>query len=185
MISPEIRVDSGGGDIVDRSRTILIRPPYGADGADVHDLVAACPPLDQNSLYANLLQCSHFSKTCALARLDDSIVGWMSGYVLPDEPDVYFLWQVAVRETARGEGLPKRLIADILKRPACAGIRHLKTTITPNNAASWGLFQSVANWLDAPLREQPFFERDAHFKGRHETEMLVTIGPFETPPPLL
>lgn len=157
--------------------------PDAADAADVFDLIAACPPLDRNSLYANLLQCTHFADSCAIARRDGAAVGWVSGYVPPAEPDTYFLWQVAVHESARGRGVPRRLIAAILNRPICADVRSLKTTITPDNMASWALFRGVARWLGAPLDEQKFFDRDRHFRGRHDSEILVTIGPFARPLP--
>ncbi len=153
--------------------------PTAEDGCDVHDLIADCPPLDQNSLYANLLQCTHFAKTCGLARRDAKAVGWISGYRPPEAGDVYFLWQVAVHADARGLGLPRRLLADILNRPACKGVRWIKTTITADNAASWGLFRSIAARLDAPLETGPGFDAQAHFAGRHASETLVTIGPFD------
>ncbi len=164
-------------------RALVIGEPGSEDGAAVHDLIAACPPLDGNSLYANLLQCSHFAGTCAIARMRGEVCGWVSGYIPPGQPDTYFLWQVAVNETARGQKLPKRLIRDILDRPACADVTRLQTTITPDNQASWGLFRSVARWLEADLSHVPHFERDRHFAGRHDTEHLVTIAPFRTPPP--
>lgn len=177
---------SAGPETASRARVqqagdLRIGPPVTEDGAAVHDLIAACPPLDGNSLYANLLQCSHFADTCAIAQRNGEAVGWISGYRPPREPEVYFLWQVAVHEDARGEGLPKRLLADILARPALKGVRRLKTTITPGNQASWALFRSIARWLDAPMQDRVFFDRDAHFKGRHASERLVDIGPFEPP----
>ncbi|MCP5150759.1 MAG: diaminobutyrate acetyltransferase [Ectothiorhodospiraceae bacterium] len=161
--------------------TISIAPPRGTDAADVHALVADCPPLDRNSLYANLLQCTHFATTCALARRRDDVVGWVSGYLPPDKTSTYFLWQVAVRDDARGQRLPLRLVRDILARPVCREVRYLETTITPDNSASWALFESIAAWLSAPLRRKVHFEREAHFRGRHEPEVLVTIGPFSPP----
>lgn len=157
---------------------LSISRPTAEDGARVHDLVAACPPLDENSLYANLLQCTHFANTCALASAGGELLGWVSGYIPPGQPEAYFLWQVAVHERARGQKLPKRLIADILQRPACTHVQFIKTSITPDNAASWRLFQGLARWLDAPLNVEAFFDRDAHFKNRHDSETLVTIGPF-------
>ena len=158
-----------------------ITPPDGEDGADVHALVRACPPLDENSLYANLLQCTHFRETAATARINGRLLGWVSGYIPPGVADTYFLWQVAVHEDARGQKLPRRLIADILGRPACQNVKYIKTTITPDNEASWGLFHSIAKWLDAPLRQAPHFDRDTHFQGQHESEIMVTIGPFDRP----
>lgn len=160
---------------------LSIGAPRSTDGAAVHDLIAACPPLDGNSLYANLLQCTHFADTCAIARLGEKVVGWISGYIPPQEPGTYFLWQVAVGEKARGRKLPKRLVADLFSRPACQSVRYLKTTITPDNEASWGLFRSLARWLGADLQDEVFFDRDQHFQGRHDSEILVTIGPFEPP----
>ena len=160
---------------------VTIEAPRSEDGAAVHDLIAACPPLDTNSLYMNLIQTTHFANTCALAREDGEVIGWVSGHIPPEEPDVFFLWQVAIGEKARGKRIPKRLVADIFSRPSCKDVRFLKTTITPDNEASWGLFKSIARWLDAPLQESPFFDEDKHFKGRHDSEILVTIGPFDRP----
>lgn len=160
---------------------VTIEAPKSEDGAAVHDLIAACPPLDTNSLYMNLIQTTHFADTCALAREDGEVIGWVSGHIPPEEPEVFFLWQVAIGEKARGKRIPKRLVADIFSRPSCKDVRYLKTTITPDNEASWGLFKSLARWLDAPLQESPFFDEDKHFKGRHDSEILVTIGPFGRP----
>ena len=101
--------------------SLRIGPPASADGADVHDLIAACPPLDTNSLYMNLIQTTHFAGTCALAREDGEVIGWVSGHIPPEEPEVFFLWQVAVGEKARGKRIPKRLVADIFSaRPIWA-----------------------------------------------------------------
>lgn len=164
----------------DTDEPLSIAAPDGEDGSDVHDLIAACPPLDTNSLYANLIQCSHFARTCALARSGDQAVGWVSGHILPAEPDTFFLWQVAVHERGRGQRLAHRMVADIFSRPECAGIRKMKTTITRDNDASWGLFRSIARALDARMSESEGFDEQRHFRGRHASEILVTIGPFDT-----
>src|SRR3546814_20772399 len=65
----------------------------------------ALPILDTNSLYCNLLQCTHFAETCVLAERDGEISGWISGYRLVHDPEAMFVWQVAVHERARGRGL--------------------------------------------------------------------------------
>ena len=71
-----------------------IRAPRREDGAGVWDLVQDTAGLDDNSMYCNLLQCTHFAATCALAEIDGEVVGWMSGYIPPESPDVLFVWQV-------------------------------------------------------------------------------------------
>ena len=155
---------------------ITLRAPTAEDGAAVYELIAQCPPLDTNSMYCNLLQSSHFSDTSVAAELDEDIVGFISGYVLPKQPDTLFIWQVAVGEKARGQGLASRMLRDILQRPACQQVKYIETTITPDNRASWALFESLANKLSAQLNHSVMFDRQQHFAGQHETEMLVKIG---------
>jgi L-2,4-diaminobutyric acid acetyltransferase len=145
---------------------------------DVHNLIGRCPPLDENSLYCNLLQCCHFRDTCAAARLDDEVVGFVSGFRIPDRPDCLFVWQVAVAEEARGMGLAKALIFDILRRPESSDLRFIRTTITSRNAPSWAMFHGLARSLGADTSERPLFDADQHFGGEHDTEYELTIGPF-------
>lgn len=156
-----------------------IRKPSAEDGLGVAALIRATPALDDNSLYCNLLQCTHFAATCAIAERDGEIVGWMSGYIPPDMPETLFVWQVCVGEAGRGQGLGGRLIGAVLMRPACARVRKIACTITPDNAASWALFGSVARKLGAPLRHVEHFTRNDHFGGQHDSELAVTIGPFD------
>jgi L-2,4-diaminobutyric acid acetyltransferase len=159
--------------------SITLREPTAEDGASVFDLISACPPLDTNSMYCNLLQSSHFSQTSVAAEMDGNLVGFISGYVLPKQPDTLFIWQVAVGEKARGQGLASRMLRHILERDICKPVKYIETTITPDNRASWALFESLANKLNTQLNRSVMFDRQQHFAGQHETEMLVKVGPFE------
>src|SRR3546814_18029749 len=49
------------------------RPPRKTDGTRIWALIRSIAALDDNSLYCNLLQCSHFAGTCALAEIDGQI----------------------------------------------------------------------------------------------------------------
>lgn len=160
------------------TQPLIIAAPIDTQGADVFDLVRRCKPLDENSLYCNLLQCSHFAATSAAATSGDELVGFVSGYRIPARPDTLFVWQVAVDARARGQKLAQRLIRDILEREHNRDCRHLETTITPGNDASFGLFRSLARGLDAEIVERVMFERQSHFRDRHDEEILLRIGPF-------
>jgi diaminobutyrate acetyltransferase len=84
---------------------LALREPGPDDGPAVFDLVARCPPLDPNSRYCNLLQCSHFAATSIIAPADvggHAALGFVSGYRIPARPDTLFIWQVAVDAAARG-----------------------------------------------------------------------------------
>lgn len=166
------------GNPRDRTPPPVFRKPKATDGVRVHELVAACPPLDENSLYCNLLQCTDFADTCILAEQGRDLVGWISGYRPPGEPGTLFVWQVAVHERARGTGLAGKLLMALLERPAAQPIRFIKTTVTPDNDASRALFSSVARRSNAPIREQTGFDKDTHFLGRHDSERLIVIGPI-------
>ena len=78
-----------------------LRPPAREDGAAVFGLIQRCPPLDANSMYCNLLQCSHFADTSVAALADGVLVGFISGYLVPGRPDSLFIWQVAVGPDTR------------------------------------------------------------------------------------
>lgn len=158
-----------------RRRTVCLRKPEATDGPEIWSLVKSCKPLDENSMYANLIQADHFSETCVVAEVDGQIAGWVSGHMIPDTNEI-FVWQVAVDPAARGLGLGKRMLIELIEREACADATALKTTITRDNDASWALFKSFARHIGGSLDDEPHFERDAHFEGQHATEHMVTIS---------
>lgn len=156
-------------------KALTFRKPEAEDGSAVWALIQACKPLDENSMYCNLIQCDHFADTCILAELDGAAVGWISGYRLPDAPDTLFVWQVAVSAEARGMGLASKMLDQLLSRDDMAGVLRVKTTITRDNTASWSLFNSLADRHDGRLAHEPHYKKDNHFDGEHATEYMVTI----------
>jgi L-2,4-diaminobutyric acid acetyltransferase len=161
------------------STDILIRTPAASDGAAVNELIERCKPLDENSVYCNLLQCSHFNDTCVLAEAEGEVVGFVSGYLLPKRDDRLFVWQVAVDERARGRSLAQTMVLDLLRRPACRHVTGLQTTITPNNKPSQALFSSLAETLEADVDKRILFHEERHFGGDQPSEVLWEIGPFD------
>lgn len=158
-------------------QNITLNPPEDTDGSAVSDLIDRCPPLDTNSGYCNLLQCSHFSDTCVIAKMDSKTVGFVSGYRLPKANHTLFIWQVAVDSDARGTGLAQKMIRNILERHP--DVTHIETTITEDNNASWALFERIAKNYNAPLVRSVMFDRKLHFAGAHDSELLARIGPLQ------
>lgn len=155
-----------------------LRKPVATDGPAVTALIAACPPLDVNSAYCNLLQCTDFADFCIVAERDGQLMGWVSGYRPPSAPGGFFVWQVAVAAAARGQRLAGRMIEALLARPEAVGVTHLITTVTDDNRASWALFEGLARNWQVPLHKSARFERDMHFAGAHATEWQARIGPL-------
>lgn len=164
---------------------VLLRRPRSEDGVVVHQLIKNCPPLNENSIYCNLLQTTHFAGTSIAAEIDKTLVGFASGYLVPERPDTLFIWQVAVAQEARGQGLAWHMIQGILRRPACARVCNLETTVTPGNTASEALFRSLARRFEGTFSESVMFERERHFRGVHDSERLLRIGLSSNPFPRL
>jgi L-2,4-diaminobutyric acid acetyltransferase len=157
---------------------IILRKPGPDDGKLVSALVRGAPPLDANSAYCHLIQCSHFADTCVVAERSGLILGWVSAHRPPSAPDQLFVWQVAVHPDARGLGLASRMLAALAARPAAGGATALTATVTEANEPSWALFNAFARSRGARATRAPLFDRDRHFGGTQDSEWLITIAPL-------
>lgn len=161
---------------------IILRPPQLGDGAAVHALIKACPPLDLNSSYLYFLLCDHFRDTTVVAEREGRIVGCVTAYLRPDDPEALFVWQVAVHADGRGQGLGKRMLDAVADREAAAGATRMETTISPSNAASRRLFASWAESRGLTIEDRDYLE-PGHFSAAgaeeaHEAERLFRIAPL-------
>ncbi|AOV17810.1 diaminobutyrate acetyltransferase [Acidihalobacter aeolianus] len=155
-----------------------IRRPKVDDGRHIWRLVRESGVLDVNSSYCYLLQCRDYADTAAVAEDGRGLAGFVTGYRPPMREDVWFVWQIGVAQRARGQGLAKRLLHDVLLRHP--DVSRIEATIEPSNRASRALFSSLANDLGAPMRESSGFSAD-HFPGDHAPEPSIHIGPFVHP----
>lgn len=159
--------------------------PAVTDGPALWHLIGACPPLDRNSPYCYLLLATHFAATSVVAQTGSALAGAITGYRLPDDPDTLFVWQVAVHPNFRGRGLGARMLDALLAAPGCAGVRHVETTVTPDNRASNAMFEAFAR------RHGVTVARGAGFAAAlfppvpgaapHAPEECLRIGPLSPP----
>jgi len=160
--------------------SVALRPPVLQDGASIKALVHESGVLEANSLYSYLLMCRHFADTCVVAEQEETLVGFVTGYIAPHTPDVVFVWQVAVKPSMRGRGLGLVMLRSLVERQRVIDIRFLEASVTPSNAASQGLFRSFARCLNTKWEIKPFFGRELFGGEAHEPELLWRIGPFES-----
>ena len=156
------------------------RHPTIADGAAIWQLVIDAGTLDQNSSYLYLLLCRNFANSCAVAERDGKLVGFVTGLRSTERPDVWFLWQIGVAPSARGQGLAGRLAHFVLDALMPQGVRFLETTVTASNEASRALFAGIARRLNTELHESELFTTELFPGTDHEAEPLLRIGPFDT-----
>jgi L-2,4-diaminobutyric acid acetyltransferase len=157
--------------------TERLESPQLEDGHGVWRVARESKELDLNSPYSYLLWCRDFSDTSVVARGDDGVRGFVTGYVRPEADDTFFVWQVAVAPSHRGRGLAGRMLQHLGDGLAGRGCAYLEATVTPSNTASTRLFESFAAAREAPVAWQPLFEAEM-FPDGHEPEVLVRIGPI-------
>lgn len=163
---------------------IYFRAPRAADGYALQQLIQGDAGLDENSLMCNLLQCTHFADTSVAALLDDQLVGFISAYRLPTRPRSLFVWQLVVAGGLRGQGLGKTMLRWLLQQPGCEEVLELTAAITPDNIATWKLFDSFARECEALPVKTMLFSRDEHFKYQHDDQYLLSISPLPNREPL-
>nr|WP_037579010.1 diaminobutyrate acetyltransferase [Phaeacidiphilus oryzae] len=158
----------------------LCRPTV-ADGAALWRIARDSRTLDLNSPYSYLLWCRDYADTTVVARRDGEAVGFVTGYRRPERPEVLMVWQVAVDESCRGEGLAGRMLDHLTERLRGAGVRVMETTITPDNTASRRLFAGYAARQGAELERSVLFSAEDFPGGEgagHLAEELHRIAPI-------
>lgn len=154
------------------------RIPVAADGPAMHALVERCKPLDLNSRYCYLILCEHFAATSVVAQCDGEIVALITAYILPQRRDTLFVWQIAVDERFRGQGIARKMLRHLLGRQALKNVRYIEATVNPSNHASRSLFQALARTCASELSESLLFASDLFGQG-HEQENLLRVGPID------
>ncbi len=161
------------GFVIKDDDSYIIREPNIKDGLAIYRLVKKTQVLDVNSSYLYNLIGEHFSKTSLVVTVDDQIVGFISAYFLPEEPETLFIWQVGVDSSMRGKGLAKKLVRGVIEKHKDR-IKRLHTTVSPSNVPSNKLFDSIAKEYDTTIEEKVFLET-SDFEEGHEEEILKII----------
>lgn len=160
-----------------KQTALRFRAARRGDGAALWQLVKSAGTLELNSAYFYLLFAEHFGATCLIAEQDETVVGGVIAYRPPAEPDAVFVWQIGVAPAARGQGLGKQLLHELLQLPGCAGVRWLTATVAEDNLVSARLFRGFARERNVTCKTQDFFS-SALFPEPHSAEPLFRIGPF-------
>lgn len=169
----------GGAGVAD----VTIAEPDLTDGPHLWRLARDCRVLDLNSSYAYLLWCRDFAGTSAVARMDGTVVGFVTGFRCPEAPDTVMVWQVAVDAAQRGRNLARWMLHALVDRLSPQGVRWLHTTVSPSNEASIRLFSALARDRETGIVRRDLFAPEdfpLDEPGGHEAEDLYVIGPFMT-----
>lgn len=156
-----------------------LRIPVEEDGKGIWQLIKNTKVLDLNSAYSYLLLCKYFSDTCVIAEVGGKIIGFISAFCPPTDPEVIFVWQVAVDEAFRRRRLGMTMLKHLLERETCSKIRFLEITVTPSNKAAEALYRKLAAELNTVCELYTCFPTRLFPGGQHEDELMLRIGPFK------
>ena len=147
------------------------------DADAVWRLVQSTEELDKNSHYLYVLLGTYFGDTCSVARTaEGELAGFVTGFRSPTDPDVLFVWQLAVASHLRGRGIAPLLANHVLDRQSVPA-HSVAASISPGNGASEGFFRSLADALGWDLSIQPFLNStDVPAEaGPHNDERLFLL----------
>lgn len=159
---------------------LTIQKPKKEHGHKVWQLIKDSENLDLNSSYYYFILCDFYKDYCAVVKDEETgnIVGFLSGLIPPNQPGTLFVWQVSVASSARKRGLAKRMLQFVLENNKDI-VTTIQTTISPDNAASDALFQSIAQQYGATVETTVYLDTNDFDHENHETELLYTIQPLK------
>lgn len=127
--------------------------------------------LDRNSPYAYIMFAEYHSQTCVVAEVHGELVGFVTGFRIPAEPDTLFVWQIAVDDRQRGRGIGAQMLDELVSR---TGVKTVEATVTPSNTASDALFRGLGKRHGHEVALATAFEEDLFPEG-HEAEIRYRI----------
>ncbi|RAI89557.1 diaminobutyrate acetyltransferase [Paenibacillus pabuli] len=157
------------------NKTMLFRKPSTKDGANIWRLAKESKLLDLNSPYCYIMLCDLFKGTCAVAELDEEIVGFVSAFRIVERPATLFIWQITVAESYRGKGIGLSLLQQICMREENSKIQIVETTISPSNVPSLSLFRKFAENMESRCEELTGYPAHLFPGSGHEDEKLFRI----------
>ncbi len=155
------------------------RKPTKDDGAAVWNLINEMGVLDLNSSYSYIMWCEIFAETSIVAERDGETVGFISGFIHPDTPNTLFIWQVAVNQSERGQGLGTKMLFQLLNRDYREPVQYLEATVSPSNTPSNHLFWGLSRKLDSNCVISDYILSEDFPEAGHEDELLFRIGPIQ------
>ncbi|MGG1551344.1 diaminobutyrate acetyltransferase [Paenibacillus ferrarius] len=158
------------------AQNVIIRTVRSDEGQFIWQSVVESQKLDINSAYCYIMLCHYFSETCWVAEVEGNMAGFVTAFIHPSQPEVLFVWQIAVSAKHRGKGLAQKLLQQLLASEHCRHVRYVETTISPDNEASKRLFAKIAEELDAPIVEGEGFPVSLFPAHGHADERLIRIG---------
>lgn len=154
------------------------RTPRVEDAQAMWQMVHESDQLDDNSLYYYALRCRDFADTSLVAELSNEVVGFLTGYFRPEQPNTYLVWQEATKPRHGVPMLGVQLFEQAADRAVGNGARYIEATVSADNKAIIMVLKKCAKRYHASVHTEVLFPASL-FPGEHHDEVLYRIGPVE------
>ncbi|NBX65954.1 MAG: GNAT family N-acetyltransferase [Proteobacteria bacterium] len=117
--------------------------------------------------------CRDFSETCTIAEIDGQIVGFATGYRMPDQDRKgVFLWQTGVHPNYGGKG-----IATVLENMIIDAVKpdYLNFSVEASNGAANKTAAKKAQYMGVPFANPSAIPTEV-LGGGHEAEVIYYVG---------
>lgn len=155
---------------------VVFRRPEPSDAHAAWELVKSTDQLDDNSEYYYMIWFRDFARTSVVATVNDEVIGFLSGYRRPDQPDTYFVWQEAVKPKHGIPFLGIKLFDHAVEQELLAGARYVEASVSEANTPMVMVLKRFAKRWGATVDKSVLFASTAFGDGHHE-ETLYRIGP--------
>ena len=109
----------------------------------VHQFTAGCPPMENYPEHVYKIILRFFGDYCFIAEENEQIIGFVMGIVPQSFKGTYFLWDIGVKPSYRGQGIGGRLVREVEKESGRMGFKRVELTIDPDNLPSQKLFEKM------------------------------------------
>lgn len=120
-----------------------IRKAAQEDFLRVHEFTAGCPPMENYPEHVYKILLRYFGDYCFIAEENEQIIGFVLGIVPQSFQDTYFLWDIGVTSSYRGQGIGGKLVREVEKELGKMGFKRIELTIDPANLPSRKLFEKM------------------------------------------
>lgn len=158
---------------------LSIRNTKADDGKRIWRLAVDSGRLDVNSSYCYIMLCDYFSDTCFVAEIDGEAAGFVTSFIHPSNPELLFVWQMAVAEEHRGQGIAELLLHHLMESESCKKVRYLETTVSPGNSASRRVLSKLSERIGTSMVISKGYTSVLFPEGKHEEEPLIRLGPLQ------
>jgi L-2,4-diaminobutyric acid acetyltransferase len=124
-----------------------------------------------------------FADSSLVTTVDGEVVGFLTGYRRPTEPDTYFVWQTAVSPRHGIPFLGARLFEQAVAEQVATGARFVEATVSADNKAIIMVLKKVARKYGAEIGTDVLFpgallRTTTNDPDVHHDEVLYRIGPL-------